>query len=88
MLNQVYDDNANIKAARMPSALVDVPRINEKYETQSYSQIQGRDLKTLKLIENRENNSGLLNINAAFFTTAPAEQAKIPSDPYEEIFKK
>lgn len=54
MLNQAFDDNATIKCAKLPSALVEVPRINERYETQSYKTIaDGRDLQTLKLVSNR-----------------------------------
>ena len=37
MLQQAYDDNATIRACKLPSALVEVPRISERYETQSYS---------------------------------------------------
>ena len=44
MLAQAYDDNATIRASKLPSALVEVPRINERYETQSYEQAAGRDL--------------------------------------------
>jgi len=33
MLNQAFDDNATIRACKLPSALVEVPKINEKYET-------------------------------------------------------
>lgn len=36
MLNHYYDDNASIKVSKMPSNLVDVPRVNEKYEIKSY----------------------------------------------------
>jgi hypothetical protein len=87
ILNHVYDDNANIKAARLPSALVEVPRINEKYETQSYSQIQGRDLQALKIATNaREDPIG--NLNSAFFGVTDPVAKKPPVAPYEEIFKK
>ena len=54
MLQQAYDDNATIRACKLPSALVEVPRISERYETQSYSQgIAGRDLRALQIVENK-----------------------------------
>jgi hypothetical protein len=68
MLSQAFDDNGTIKASKMPSALVEVPKVNERYETTSYtaSAIQGRDLQALKIAENKGNNP-VLNINSAFF---------------------
>ena len=36
MLNQFYDDNATIKVSKNPSSLVEVPRVNEKYEIKSF----------------------------------------------------
>lgn len=33
MLEQAYGDNVSIKACFLPSALVEVPRISERYET-------------------------------------------------------
>ena len=73
MLNQAFDDNATIRASKMPSSLVEVPRINERYETRSHApnpnQIQGRDLRTLELVANMKNDP-TLNINAAFFGTS------------------
>lgn len=36
MLNQFYDDNATIKVSVMPSNLVEVPKVNEKYEVSSF----------------------------------------------------
>ena len=73
MLNQAFDDNATIRACKLPSALVEVPKINEKYETQSYlnagSNIKGREFKTIDLFNNRTKDP-LLNLNSAFFTDA------------------
>jgi|LauGreDrversion4_2_1035121.scaffolds.fasta_scaffold628858_2 hypothetical protein len=68
MLQQGCDDNATIRASKMPSALTEVPRINERYETQSYDQIQGRELQSLKIVDNTRKDP-VLNINAAFFGT-------------------
>ncbi len=46
MLDQFYDDNAAMKVSKMPSNLVDVPRINEKYEISKH--LTSRDnLKTV-----------------------------------------
>lgn len=36
MLNHLYDDNATIKVSKMPSNLVEVPKVNEKYEISSF----------------------------------------------------
>ena len=36
MINHLYDDNATIKVSKLPSNLVEVPRINEKYEISSF----------------------------------------------------
>jgi hypothetical protein len=36
MLNHFYDDNATIKASKLPSNLVEVPKVNEKYEISSF----------------------------------------------------
>lgn len=85
MLAQAYDDNATIRASKLPSALVEVPRINERYETQSYEQAAGRDLQSLRIAQNSRKDP-VLNINAAFFTHTQSQPA--PSDPYEEIFQR
>lgn len=48
MLNQFYDDNAAITVSKMPSNLVDVPRINEKYEISAH--LSSKDhLKTVQI---------------------------------------
>lgn len=36
MLNHLYDDNTTIKVSRLPSNLVEVPKVNEKYEIKSF----------------------------------------------------
>jgi hypothetical protein len=93
MLQQGYDDNATIKACRLPSALVEVPRINERYETQSLllgDQLSGKNLKTVQLVENKQKDP-ILNINSAFFGNSVEPLiggTSIPADPYEEIYKK
>ena len=89
MLNHAYDDNGAIRACKLPSALVEVPKINEKYETKSFAQsdINGRDLKTLQLFENSKKDP-ILNINAAFFGKKENEQPNKLRDPYEEIYNR
>jgi hypothetical protein len=36
MIDALTDDNVGIKAAHMPSNLTEVPRVHEKYESQSF----------------------------------------------------
>ena len=87
MLEHAYNDNVTIKVSTMPSGLVEVPRINEKYEIRTLvgeDVIRGRDLKSMEIVMNRQKDP-IMNLNAAFFT----HDKKAPlSDPYEDIFKK
>lgn len=86
MIDHAYNDNVTIKVSTMPSGLVEVPRINEKYEIRTKDEmIRGRDLKSMEIVTNR-NKDPIMNLNAAFFTHD--KKAPLPSDPYEEIFKK
>jgi len=54
------------------------------------NKIQGKNLKTVELVQNKQKDP-ILNINSAFFGK-PAEPliggSFIPVDPYEEIYKK
>ena len=56
MLQHYYDDNATIKAARMPSSLVEVPRVNEKYEVASFTHAPMNYLENLKSAQMVRNN--------------------------------
>jgi hypothetical protein len=85
MLQQAYDDNATIRACKLPSALVEVPRISERYETQSYSQgVAGKDLRALQIVENKVSGQPVLNLNSAFFG-AQREGTTVP-DAHAETF--
>jgi len=56
MLEHAYNDNVTIKVSTMPSGLVEVPRINEKYEIRTLvgeDVIRGRDLKSMEIVMNR-----------------------------------
>jgi hypothetical protein len=83
MLNQFYDDNATIKANKMPSSLVEVPKINEKYEMSSYQQFLFQKLKSEQLITNSKKDP-ILNTNAAFFNNNNLDYQlrKTFTDPY------
>eukprot|EP00347_Sterkiella_histriomuscorum_P012914 403366738 len=89
MLNQYYDDNASIKVSKMPSNLVEVPRVNEKYEIKSFFggshptyQVDG--LKTMQMMNN-QGKDPILNLNPSFF--GKQSQDNKTSDPYSEIYK-
>ena len=85
MLQQAYDDNATIRACKLPSALVEVPRISERYETQSYSHgVAGKDLRTLQIVENKISGQPVLNLNSAFF--GAQRDANAVPDAHAEIF--
>ena len=69
MLGHIYDENATIKVSKLPSNLVEVPRINEKYEINSFfgKHPQYREnLRTMDLITNA-NMDPLLNLNPNFY---------------------
>lgn len=74
MLNQFYDDNSAIKVTKMPSNLVEVPKVNEKYEiTTFYSQNNNstapylKDLKTLN-VHNNNIKDPINNLNPTFYS--------------------
>ncbi len=70
MLNQLYDDNASIKVSKMPSNLVEVPRVNEKYEIASFfgqSAQFKENLRTMTLIQNMQKDP-LMNLNPSFYS--------------------
>lgn len=52
MLDHVFDDNATIKVSKMPSSLVEVPRINEKYEISSFQMKHPANLKGCEIYMN------------------------------------
>ena len=69
MINHLYDDNATIKVSKMPSNLVEVPKINEKYEVSSFfgpSPQYKENLRTLQLVSNNAFDP-LMNVNTIFF---------------------
>ncbi len=73
MLNQVFDDNATIKVSKMPSNLVEVPRVNEKYEISSFYNGKTpqylQNLRTLDLVKNsNQEGDPLMNLNPTFFS--------------------
>ena len=85
MLQQAYDDNATIRVCKLPSVLVEVPWISERYETQSYSQgVAGKDLRVLQIVENKVSGQPVLNLNCAFFG-AQKEGTAVP-DAHAETF--
>ena len=86
MLNQFYDDNAAIRVSKMPSNLVEVPRINEKYEISSH--LTSRDnLKTVALAKNFSRDP-ILNLNPSFYQRTQASGANDMADPYSEAFRR
>lgn len=55
ILNQLTDQNMAIKANKNPSNLVEIPRVNEKYEVNSFAHSNPQyrqNLKTLEIIKN------------------------------------
>ena len=87
MLNQFYDDNAAIRVSKMPSNLVDVPRINEKYEI-SRNITSNDDLKTVGLAKNLSRDP-ILNLNPSFYQrNQNLTSSQQLSDPYVEAFRK
>jgi hypothetical protein len=69
MLNHLYDDNTTIKVSKLPSNLVEVPKVNEKYEISSFfgpSPQYKENLRTLQLIKNNETDP-IMNVNSIFF---------------------
>ena len=92
MLNQYYDDNASIKVSKMPSNLVEVPRVNEKYEISSffnnpYPSHGTNNLRTMQLIDNKSKDP-ILNMNPTFYGGSSANTLSTSVDPYNEIFNK
>lgn len=85
MLNQFFDDNATIKVSKNPSNLVEVPRVNEKYENKSFfggpgsrpTQLpEGGGLRTLGLFGNSSSANPLdsiLNLNPTFYGSSKPE---------------
>ena len=57
MLAQLTDDNAGITYAKNPSNLTEVPKINEKYEIQSFVQVNPQYRANLKTMEILKNNA-------------------------------
>jgi len=50
LINQLCDDNEGILASRQPSSLLEVPRVNERYEINSLKANQ--NLKTVEMMKN------------------------------------
>ena len=93
MLNQLYDDDAAIKVATLPSNLTEIPRVHEKYEMSAFlktgAQYQA-NLKTLEIIKNNRSGQAILNLNPGFFGSA-SEKAQVPvtlKDPYSDLLQK
>lgn len=56
--------------SKNPSNLVEVPRVAEKYEINSFcreSAQYSQNLKTLEIIRNQESGQAILNLNPGFF---------------------
>ena len=90
MLNQLYDDDAAIKVATLPSNLTEIPRVHEKYEMNAFLRTNPQyqaNLKTLEIIKNNRSGQAILNLNPGFFGSA-SEKAQIPvtlKDPYSDL---
>lgn len=90
MLDQLCDEDAAIKVSKLPSNLTEVPRVNEKYEINSFCRTNPQyraNLKTIELITNNNSGAAILNLNAGFFGGI-SEQAKskVPlKDPFSDI---
>ena len=53
MLDMLTDDDAAIKVSKMPSNLIEVPKVHEKYEINSFCRTNPQykaNLKTLEII--------------------------------------
>lgn len=65
LINHLFDDNKAITVTKQPSNLVEVARVNEKYETGSFPNPQyTQNLKTMEMLHN---NDAILNLNPSFF---------------------
>ena len=93
MLDMLTDDDAAIKVSKMPSNLIEVPKVHEKYEINSFCRTNPQykaNLKTLEIISNNRSGQGILNLNPGFFGGV-SEKAKVPvelKDPYADILEK
>ena len=93
MLDMLTDDDAAIKVSKMPSNLIEVPKVHEKYEINSFCRTNPQykaNLKTLEIISNNRSGQAILNLNPGFFGGI-SEQAKQPvelKDPYADILEK
>ena len=93
MLNQLYDDDAAIKVATLPSNLTEIPKVHEKYEMNAFlrtgAQYQA-NLKTLEIIKNNNSGQAILNLNPGFFGEASERaQVDVPlKDPYSDLLQK
>jgi len=76
LLNQFYDDNYYMAASTNPSSLVEVPRVNEKYEISSFANPQYQhNLKTMDILNNKD---VILNMNPAFYGRTTQHQPPQP----------
>lgn len=57
ILNTLTDQNAAIKVSKNPSNLVEVPRVHEKYEINSFTNSNPQYKQNLKTIEIINNNA-------------------------------
>ena len=93
MLNQLYDDDAAIKVATLPSNLTEIPRVHEKYEMSGFLRTNPQyqaNLKTLEIIKNNASGQAILNLNPGFFGSASERaQVSVPmKDPYSDLLQK
>ena len=75
-----------MKAAKLPSNLTEVPRVNEKYEMSTFvnSSAQFKEnMRTMELLSNKTTDP-ILNVNPAFFGAEKHAKPKL-KDPFVSI---
>lgn len=87
LLNQLCDDNEGILASKQPSSLLEVPRVNEKYEINSFR--AGDNLKTKEMLRNFELGQPILNYNCGFFggTSLQSQSNVVLKDSFGDLLK-
>jgi len=71
MIDHLFDDNSTIKSSKLPSNLVEIPKVNEKYEISSFYGSHptfNQILATNKLLKNLNSDNEYQNVNAMFFS--------------------
>lgn len=92
MINQVYDNSAGIRVAKMPSNLIEIPRVNEKYEVKSFATANPQyqqNLRTMDLINNKVTGQNIpANLNPGFYGGVGLDQKPVLQDTYEDLLKR